>query len=169
MHVLVVEDRASAAFWEWQRALWQHSVRPLEKIASGAFCRHFEGAMRLLKRFFMEVSIDRAEVEEFRTEKGWDLVRTRIDWCGRSGQGEEKDVGRMTPISRSDYFHMARRSGVRTDRKQGLCSLRCWSCGAPFTDRTGWKCSYCGSVLNDGSHDWMLAHVTPGRGRAHRR
>ena len=45
----------------------------------------------------------------------------------------------------------------------------CWNCGAPYSKRTGYKCEYCGGVLNDGNHDWILANVTPGRGRVHAR
>ncbi len=59
-------------------------------------------------------------------------------------------------------FVLARRKGVLTDAHQGLCSLSCWSCGAPVTEGTSAKCPYCASPLSDGMHQWVLAAVQRG-------
>lgn len=163
MNVHFLEDRVSVAFWQWQRALWKRDPAPLMKLATTELCAHFGRAVGLMRRFYKEVQLDGVEIEEFTTKKPWDHLRIRVEWSALAGGDEDRLRWDLKQVRRADYFYLARRAGLKTDERRGLCSLRCWSCGAPMSERTGVRCEYCGGILNDGAHDWILTSVRAGK------
>jgi hypothetical protein len=58
-----------------------------------------------------------------------------------------------------DLFVLIRKHGVKTDTALTLSSAHCPSCGAAVRDEAANACAYCGSVLNDGSSDWVLENI----------
>jgi tellurite resistance protein len=50
-----------------------------------------------------------------------------------------------------------RRKGVQTDLRRAIDSAHCPQCGAPESDVASHACEFCGSVLNEGRHDWVLS------------
>jgi uncharacterized tellurite resistance protein B-like protein len=51
---------------------------------------------------------------------------------------------------------MKRKHGVKSDISKALSSAHCANCGAPAGESTSNACEYCSTVLNSGSHDWVL-------------
>ena len=50
-----------------------------------------------------------------------------------------------------------RKSGVKTDPgKKGNTITNCPNCGAPTEITSSGQCAYCGSVITNGEHDWVL-------------
>jgi hypothetical protein len=56
-------------------------------------------------------------------------------------------------------FVLWRKPGVKTDGGKGISSAHCPSCGAPESDSASAACDFCGAVLNDGSHGWVLVDI----------
>ena len=55
-----------------------------------------------------------------------------------------------------------KKTGVlRTSVDTSLSAANCPGCGAPESESTANACEFCGTVLNDGSADWMLLQVVP--------
>ena len=53
-----------------------------------------------------------------------------------------------------------RKAGVKTEPgKTGIKSTNCPYCGAPTDITSAGKCAFCGSVLVNGEHDWVLTDI----------
>jgi uncharacterized tellurite resistance protein B-like protein len=57
-------------------------------------------------------------------------------------------------------FVLKRKAGVNSDPGRSLSSAHCPNCGAPVTSDLSPACTFCGTVLNDGSRGWVLTVVT---------
>ena len=53
-----------------------------------------------------------------------------------------------------------RKAGVKTDPgKKGNTITNCPNCGAPTEITSSGQCAYCGSVITNGEHDWVLTDI----------
>ena len=53
-----------------------------------------------------------------------------------------------------------RKAGVKTDAgKKGNSITNCPNCGAPTEVTSSGQCTYCGSVITNGEHDWVLTDI----------
>ena len=53
-----------------------------------------------------------------------------------------------------------RKAGLQTDPgKQGNSITNCPNCGAPTEVTSSGQCAYCGSVITNGEHDWVLTDI----------
>lgn len=53
-----------------------------------------------------------------------------------------------------------RKAGVKTDPgKKGNTITNCPNCGAPTEVTSAGQCAYCGSVITNGEHDWVLTDI----------
>lgn len=53
-----------------------------------------------------------------------------------------------------------RKAGLKTDPgKQGNSITNCPNCGAPTEVTSSGQCTYCGSVITNGEHDWVLTDI----------
>ena len=53
-----------------------------------------------------------------------------------------------------------RKAGVKTDPgRKGNSITNCPNCGAPTEVTSSGQCSYCGSVITNGEHDWVLTDI----------
>ena len=53
-----------------------------------------------------------------------------------------------------------RKAGVKTDAgKKGTSITNCPNCGAPTEVTSSGQCTYCGSVITNGEHDWVLTDI----------
>lgn len=54
----------------------------------------------------------------------------------------------------------SRKAGVKTDPgKKGTSITNCPNCGAPTEVTSSGQCAYCGSVITNGEHDWVLTDI----------
>ena len=53
-----------------------------------------------------------------------------------------------------------RKAGLKTDTgKKGTSITNCPNCGAPTEVTSSGQCAYCGSVITNGEHDWVLTDI----------
>ena len=53
-----------------------------------------------------------------------------------------------------------RKAGVKTEAgKKGNAITNCPNCGAPTEVTSSGQCTYCGSVITNGEHDWVLTDI----------
>lgn len=89
-----------------------------------------------------------------------DYALVQIKWAGYwilindKGRVSKRDWSR-----RQSLFVMTRQKGVQTNLSNSIQSAHCPGCGAAESDVTSHACEYCGAVLNDGSHDWVLVNA----------
>ena len=54
----------------------------------------------------------------------------------------------------------SRKAGLKTDPgRKGNSITNCPNCGAPTEVTSSGQCSYCGSVITNGEHDWVLTDI----------
>ena len=64
------------------------------------------------------------------------------------------------PITFSEIWSFSRRPGIQTNPEASLLEGTCPNCGGSveIVDRA--QCPHCGSVVNSGKYDWVLAEIT---------
>src|SRR5262249_41727858 len=122
-----LEDRASVAFWRWQLALSGGSSAPLKSVALEDYCSTLDAELQAKAWPLSQVELAVGGVRVLAIEPGagagFDRIHAAVRWSV-----EESGV-------RQHVFVLSRKSGVVTDPKTGLSSLRCSGCGAPATRR----------------------------------
>ena len=155
-----LEDRASVAFWRWQRALSQGGAKALLPVATPDFCKSWEADAAARQFRFRDAAVGAVEVRAFEQNEGMDLAHLRVRWSGAQFEaGSGRQVSGTQP--RDHVFVLERRADARTDDNAGLNSCRCPNCGAPPSSRDIAACEYCGTSFNDGSRQWVVGRILP--------
>jgi hypothetical protein len=59
-----------------------------------------------------------------------------------------------------DYtLRFMRSLGVQTGERSNASTTKCPNCGAPVDVNAAGQCSYCGTVITSGHHDWVLCNL----------
>ncbi|MGI5862160.1 MAG: TerB family tellurite resistance protein [Myxococcales bacterium] len=144
----VLEDKASLVFWKWIEAqvlgeskrFARFSMPKAFEKAKAWDGKHAKHLMRVTVR-----SVDLVIVErDGRLEHAW----FRVHWVTRM-----KGAGRLM---RSNFLHLARKCGQRTNAKRGMATERCHSCAAPQSERDAVECRFCGALL---AEDWAFVEL----------
>ena len=123
-------------------------------------------------KFYADASVgavDLLDVVMSDNSDGMDEVNVKVTW---SGHKEEKTIPSLIKPdfeASSIYEHiftLQRKSGISSSSKNVLTSSHCPNCGAPEANNNSTKCEYCGTPLNDGTGDWVLASIIPFSSRA---
>ena len=70
----------------------------------------------------------------------------------------ESDPGRDWYMRYEMVFN--RKAGLKTDTgRKGFVITNCPNCGAPTEVTSSGQCTYCGSVITNGDHDWVLTDI----------
>ena len=166
-NVQQLEDRASVVFWRKAMADRLGNTAALAKMATPEFC---DGYAENLKpgpkgrRYFGDCAVGSVETRGLLPGSPMDRAVIEIRWSGK--RFVAGDGGPPQPVSDNgslfrQFFVLGRRSGVKTDAGLAVSSSHCPSCGAPEEDLTSHACEFCGEVLGDGSHDWVLLEIHP--------
>ena len=92
-----------------------------------------------------------------------DRALVEVRWAGRTflaQPGKRPEPAGENALFRTLYV-LERRAGVTSDVAASVTSAHCPACGAPEGDVTASACEFCGAVLNDGSHDWVVSGMFP--------
>lgn len=156
-----LEDRASVAFWRWQEALWKGRDKALLAVASDAFCASLAGDLGPARGFYRDAAVGGAVCLALEEADGQQRAHVIARWSGQLCRVQDGQTSRGSSTYREDVLILSRKSGVQTDARSGLRSLRCPSCGAAPTSRELAACEYCGHKFNDGTRQWVLCGIVP--------
>jgi uncharacterized tellurite resistance protein B-like protein len=159
-----VEDRASVIFWRKAMADRLGNTRPLLKVATTELCQEFEAEFKRSRRsergYFGNCSVGSVDLRGLLEEKDCHYMLVEVHWSGHffgvSQDGAVQDHGQWKRYK--SLLVLMRQQGVKTDIRRAVTSAHCPNCGAPETDVASHACEFCETVLNDGHHDWVLAH-----------
>lgn len=159
-----LEDRASVMFWRHIQAVKQGTVAPIRKMASDAFCEQMNAEIRPDKngsrKIYKQCAVGSVKTLGLLLAEGHaDKALVQIRWSGKSCELTPDSKPReRTSLCHSVYV-LERQHGVKSSTDKALSSAHCPGCGAPAGEGTENACRYCGTVLNDGSSDWILTHI----------
>jgi len=150
----------------WNNKDWK-PIRPFE--SETLFNQHkqqLDEYIRLKKTNVVEkITIKHCSLHEFRQDGDKEVLTVWLNALMRDYviDDETKKVLESDP-NRDWYmkYEMVfnRKAGVKTDPgKKGNTITNCPNCGAPTEITSSGQCAYCGSVITNGEHDWVLTDI----------
>jgi len=150
----------------WTSKDWK-PIRPFE--SETLFNQHkqqLDEYIRLKKTNVVEkIAIKQCVLQSFRQDGDKEVLTVWLNAVMRDYviDDETKKVLESDP-NRDWYmkYEMVfnRKAGVKTDPgKKGNTITNCPNCGAPTEVTSAGQCAYCGSVITNGEHDWVLTDI----------
>jgi predicted lipid-binding transport protein (Tim44 family) len=162
-----IEDRASVAFWRVATAERLGKIDPIRKVASDQFIRTFEPHLRSgdgkPRVFYADDAVGSVRLLGIVEGGEIDQAAVEVIWNGTpfaaASQGPPRQVGQQGLFNTVLVFF--RRSNAKTEVGKGIASAHCPNCGAPESGGLTNACEFCGTVLTDGTHGWVLDAFLP--------
>jgi hypothetical protein len=157
----LIEDRASVIFWRKVISDRMGSVEPLFKMADDEFCTDYAARLSPSRTIRGDCAVGDVSLLCVRPGEPFDQAIVAIRWAGQAYEigSDGSAVKTSTAALFRNFFVLGRRPGVKTDVGHGLSTTSCPTCGAPETNLASHSCEFCGTVLNDGGHDWILTEI----------
>jgi hypothetical protein len=155
-----IEDRASVIFWRKASADRIGKIDPLRKVAVEELCEKYAPKLKPPRRYIADCAVGGVHMISFLpagASEPMDRILVQIRWSGilltidEAGHAE-----RGNALVQTSLLVLARKPGARTDADKSITSAHCPNCGAPESQSIENKCAACGTVLNDGSRNWVL-------------
>jgi uncharacterized tellurite resistance protein B-like protein len=161
--------RAGAAFVKIQDAWSNQNLSPARPFISDGIHQRFslqidmqqaEGYRNLME----DVRVLDSEIVAIYSDDHFDTIHVRIPVSAVDYNVDAK-TGRRVSGSKdaesfTEYWSFHRRHGAKTVAQPGSIEGNCPSCAAPLKIVDSTKCESCGSTVNSGEHDWVLAEIT---------
>lgn len=154
-----IEDVASNVFMQVMQVLTGEPEKKLSRFAdketsAGILQERTKGNGYIFDRLYLN---DVELVNFYTDETKLHLVFSLKATYQRVQAGEKLTL--LDPDMRSKHYSMILSKNLRslqTAEKETVYSYECPGCGAPYTDTTDEKCSYCGALILDFDHNWIL-------------
>lgn len=162
-----LEDRASVMFWRRVMAERLGTDEPLRKIATPEYCERFTAGLRADRgnghgrSYWGDCGVGSVETVGVVADGETDRALVEVRWAGTRyvlEPGAGRHAARKTDQTtlRRTLFVLSRSADARSNADQSVSSAHCPNCGAPEVGGASHACEYCGVVLNDGRHGWVL-------------
>lgn len=162
-----IEDRASVIFWRLRAAEFHNDPGIATPIVSPEMKEEFQRQLKELQarnEFWKDPAVGIVEVIDCIDEdNGRDTLRVKVKWSGVHSR-KQKNGRPKTLRSKSIYtqvFVLVRNRGVTTSEANTFSAASCSNCGAPIGISKQGACNFCGTVLTDGTLDWVLDDIRP--------
>lgn len=160
-----LKDRVAVMFWRKLEAERKGNVAPLRKIARNELCdaqlQWYKPDNSGARRFYTSCAVGAIDLLGIEQKEPDDQTYVEVIWSGLpSILTPNKSIETAPkPINFRHVFVLGRKHGALTKVTSSLASTQCPSCGAPEQTGTANECPYCGTVMNDGSSEWVLEAV----------
>jgi hypothetical protein len=157
-----LEDLTSVIFCRKATADRLGKIDSLRKSASDPFCQAYAPALRpgpdRQRKFFADCAVGSVRLMGVSSDPRGDRAVVEVRWSGKLVMISPAAPPRVLEEGHLDYTLMVlwRQAGAKTDVGKGISSAHCPSCGAPESDTANNACEFCGMILNDGAHGWIL-------------
>ena len=164
-------QRVVNGFVTTQQAWSEQDLRRCRAFISDGVRERFELYIAMqkaenIRNRMNNVSVTECEVVSVTSTQHFDTIHVRITASAVS-YNEDLTSGKRvsghsarTPITFTEVWSFSRRPGITTNTTASVLEGRCPKCGGPvqIVDRA--ECPQCGSVVNSGQYDWVLAEIT---------
>ena len=150
----------------WTARNWK-PIRPFE--SETLFNQHkqqLDEYIRLGKINVVEkIGIKHCSLHAFRQDGDKEVLTVWLNAVMRDYVIDEKTKKVLESDPNRDWYiqyemTFCRKAGLKTDPgKKGNSITNCPNCGAPTEVTSSGQCSYCGSVITNGEHDWVLTDI----------
>jgi tellurite resistance protein len=166
LNLEILEDRASLLFWKWIDAQSRGDASRLAQVANAEMISQLSGELEELgkrgqRRVVLECAVGAVTTRAFEVNPdGYDLAHVEIRWSARMGVGPaEQRAPQLPTVPQRWVFTLTRKHGAKTNTSNGMSTDRCPQCNAPLTGSSSSACEYCGTRLDTGEKDWVLAYT----------
>lgn len=166
-NVQTLEDVTSVIFWRKAAADRLGKIDPMRKVAAPEWCENYA----------TQLTVEPGRARAFQG----DCAVSAVDTVGViPGEPEERALVEVRSLSRNStvapdgtvhfigsfamrqsLFVLTRRPGTQSLPDKALDSAHCPNCGGAVMADTSNACEFCGTVLNDGAHGWVLRAIWP--------
>lgn len=157
----MLEDRASIIFWRYISSLKNRDVNLSRGCCSDNLITQINDKISGEKRvFFNNCATGAVDTKGVIVGDDTDTAVVEVVWSGEKIMTTSSD--KMLRSTKSVYRHLyvlKRASGVKSIQTNDVGSAHCPNCGAPENCGDNGECKYCGTLLNDGSRNWVLDDV----------
>ena len=161
---------AREVFMKIQEAWTSKDWRPIRPFESEAlFNQHkqqLDEYIRLGKTNVVEkIGIKHCSLHEFRRDGDKEVLVVWLNAIMRDYVIEDATKKVLESDPNRDWFMkyemvFNRKAGLKTEAgKKGTSITNCPNCGAPTEVTSAGQCAYCGSVITNGEHDWVLTDI----------
>ena len=150
----------------WTTKDWR-PIRPFE--SENLFNQHkqqLDEYIRMGKTNVVErIGIKHCSLHEFRQDGDKEVLVVWLNAIMRDYVIEDATKNVLESDPNRDWFMkyemvFNRKAGVKTDlARKGNAVTNCPNCGAPTEITSSGQCPYCGSVVTNGEHDWVLTDI----------
>ncbi len=164
-------QRVTNGFVTTQIAWSEQDLRRCRAFISDGVRERFELYIAMqraenIRNRMKDVTVTGSRIVCVTTDAHFDTIHVRITASAIS-YNEDLQTGRRvsgnsdrTPIRFTEIWSFSRRPGVRTNPEASLLQGRCPNCGGPVDIVDKAECPQCGSTVNSGQYDWVLAEIT---------
>ncbi len=162
-----IEDRSAVIFWMQRLCERNRGVEAIQRFATEPFCHYY--ALSLDDdsgrgySYLENVNLASVTLKGFKLTKFWDSLYLLVVYSGvpvmLNSSGRVIEGRRYSRVFR-EVMVLGRRHGVRSNLNNTLSSAHCPGCGGPMTSAFAISCTYCNSILNEGSNSWILEKMT---------
>lgn len=152
----------------WTTKDWK-PIRPFE--SETLFSQHkqqLDEYIRMGKTNVVEkIGIKHCSLHEFRQDGDKEVLTVWLNAVMRDYVIDDATKKVLESDPNRDWFMkyemvFNRKAGLKTElAKKGNVITNCPNCGAPTEITSSGQCSYCGSVVTNGEHDWVLTDIHP--------
>ena len=161
---------AREVFMKIQEAWTTKDWRPIRPFESEAlFNQHkqqLDEYIRLGKTNIVEkIAIKHCSLHEFRQDGDKEVLKVWHNAIMRDYVVDDKTKKVLESDPNRDWYMkyemvFNRKAGLKTQAgKKGNSITNCPNCGAPTEVTSSGQCAYCGSVITNGEHDWVLTDI----------
>jgi len=163
-----LEDRASVIFWRFTTANRIGNLAPLRKMCCESCADKFKTDVDFnaqgVRRFYGNCAVGSVDVRGIAPADDFDRAYIEIRWSGtpleiKTSEKQPREIGDVMNFHHG--FILRRKHETKTDVRNALVSSHCPNCGGPEGNTDAPACEYCGTVVNDGSFDWVLEQIVP--------
>ena len=150
----------------WTAKDWR-PIRPFE--SETLFNQHkqqLDEYIRLGKTNIVEkIAIKHCSLHSFRRDGDKEVLTVWLNAVMRDYVIDDKTKKVLESDPNRDWYMkyemvFNRKAGLKTDPgKKGNTITNCPNCGAPTEITSSGQCAYCGSVITNGEHDWVLTDI----------
>jgi predicted lipid-binding transport protein (Tim44 family) len=162
-------DKVSKAFLTIQQSWSEQNLSHMRRFITDGVYRRFNAQFTMMKLLgqsnpISDVLIHGAEIAKVRHDGGYDCVDVMIRATASDQFVCEKFPQLNSPGGNeefTEFWTFVRRADCRPG-KDIFHNENCPQCAAPLTAKLmeTARCPYCGSYLNSGEWDWVLAEIT---------
>ncbi|WP_437191216.1 TIM44-like domain-containing protein [Planctomicrobium sp. SH527] len=161
-----IEDKTSVMFWRLRAAEYYADPQYAAPVLMPQLRSEFTAGLKEKNRYWKNAAVGQVEVldannnMESTDSQEMDSLHVMVRWSGiliNRNNGRENELKGQAIVSQ--LYTLERKKGTLTNPAGTFSSAGCPQCGAPLEIDGSGSCKYCGTVVTDGSFDWVLKSV----------